>query len=265
MKLFYRQYGSGDPIVILHGLFGLSDNWVSFARAISGSFNVIVPDLRNHGQSPHSPLFNFPSMEDDLMELIDDLGLGESILIGHSLGGKVVMGFALKHPEIVKKLVVADISLRSYSGNREHQHLLNAMLRADLGAARSRSDVERQLAADVPDVRLRQFLMKNVYWRERDKLDWRPDLHAIDENLPSVFDGVVEAGTYGGPALFVRGGLSNYVTDEDIIPIRAKFPGAVVTTIANASHWVHADSPGEFLSIVSSFLLGGSVPRDGDL
>jgi esterase len=254
MKLFYRQYGSGNPVIVLHGLFGVSDNWISFARGISGSYTAYVPDLRNHGQSPHSPIFNFASMEDDVMELIEDAGIRNPILIGHSLGGKVAMNFALHHPEMVKKLVVVDISLRNYSGNREHQHLLNAMLHADLSVARSRSDVERQLLNDVPDVRLRQFLMKNVYWREKNRLDWRPDLNSINENLFSVFEGVTAAGLYAGPSLFIRGSLSTYVTDEDIQYIKMKFPGAVVTTIANASHWVHADNPGEFFSVVSGFL-----------
>jgi len=254
MKLFYRQYGSGNPVIILHGLFGVSDNWVSFGRAISGQFKVYIPDLRNHGQSPHSTIFDFPSMEDDLLELVEDCGIRKPIVIGHSLGGKVAMFFSLHNPDLVRKLVVVDISLRNYPANREHQTLTDAMIAVDFNKARSRSDVDRQLALSVPNVKLRQFLLKNIYWRDSQTLDWRPDLNAINNNLHSVFEGVQVAGSYPGPCLFLRGSLSDYITDDDIDTIKKNFPGASVKTVANASHWVHVDNPDEFYSIVNGFL-----------
>ncbi len=254
MKLFYRHSGSGKPVVILHGLFGLSDNWVTFARRLSDDYSVYLPDLRNHGQSPHSSVFNFPSLEDDILELVEDVGLEEFILMGHSLGGKTAMFFALHHPQLLKKLVVVDISLRRSPPSGEHQDLINAMLSVDFSEAASRSDVERQLQPLVKSEKLRQFLLKNVYWRDRNKLDWRLNLRAINENLPGIFGGVAETGEFGGPALFVRGALSPYILDEDIPEIKAKFPGAEVKTIAGAGHWVHADAPGEFFAIVKEFL-----------
>ena len=254
MKLFFRQFGTGQPVVILHGLFGLSDNWVSFGRQLGDHYSVYIPDLRNHGQSPHSKVFDFPSLEDDLVELVEENELESIFLVGHSLGGKTAMFFALHHPWLVKKLVVVDISLRKSPPNREHQLLLNAMMAVDFGAAKSRSDVDKQLHATVKSSKLRQFLLKNVYWRDRHNLDWRLNLQAINENLLSVFEGVSVSGSYPGPTLFVRGGLSDYVAETDLGDLKIKFPGAEVKTIANASHWVHADAPGEFYDIVKDFL-----------
>ena len=254
MKLFYRLFGSGKPVIILHGLFGISDNWVTFARQLSQHCAVYIPDLRNHGQSPHSPVFNFSSMEDDLLELIEDCDLHEIFLVGHSMGGKIAMLFAIHHPELVKKLVVVDIGLSKSPPGSEHQMLLDAMMEVDFSGVKSRSDIDEQLKSKIPSQKLRLFLLKNIYWRDRDKLDWRPNLKVINESLATIFEGIRIEGQFPSPALFIRGGRSNYVPDSDIAEIKARFPGASVETIADASHWVHADAPGEFFRLVNSFL-----------
>lgn len=254
MKLFYRSFGEGRPLVILHGLFGLSDNWVSVGRTLSDKYRVIIPDARNHGQSPHSHIFGFPSMEEDLQSLLDDLEIERVILMGHSLGGKTSMFFALHHPERVEKLIVVDISMRKYPPNRDHQMLLEAMMAVDFATVSSRSDVERQLSEKVSDTRLLQFLMKNIYRKTPTSFGWRLNLEVINESLLSVFEGVNPGGIFFGPALFIRGGRSNYISDEDWDDIKMKFPGAALQTIALGTHWVHADAPGEFLGIVSDFL-----------
>jgi pimeloyl-ACP methyl ester carboxylesterase len=254
MKLYFRHFGTGRPVVILHGLFGLSDNWVTFGKQLSEHYSVYIPDLRNHGQSPHSKVFDFPSLENDLVDLVEENGLNDIILIGHSLGGKTAMFFTLHHPGLVKKLVVVDISLRKSPPNREHQQLLNAMMAVDFTAASSRSDVEKQLHAMIRSPKLRQFLLKSVYWRDRHSLDWRLNLQAINDNLLSIFEGVDVPGTYPGPTLFIRGGLSDYILSTDLADLKTKFPGAEVNTIVNASHWVHADAPGEFFDLVKLFL-----------
>jgi len=241
-------------MVILHGLFGISDNWASVARKLGEQYAVYVPDLRNHGQSPHSPVFNFAGSEEDLLELTEDYSLENIILMGHSLGGKTAMYFALHHPQSVKKLIIVDISLRKTTVNAEHQMLIDAMLNVDLSNASSRSDVERQLEPMVHSKRLRQFLLKNVYWRDRHVLDWRLNLPAINENLLNIFEGEDVQGEYTGPVLFIRGGRSGYIREEDIKELKNKFPGALVKTIPEAGHWVHADSPGEFLEAVRAFL-----------
>ncbi len=254
MKLFFRRFGAGKPVIILHGLFGLSDNWVTFAKQLGEHYQVFIPDLRNHGLSPHSKVFDFPSMEDDVIGMLEDNHLEDIYLIGHSLGGKTAMFLSLHHPEIVKKLVVVDISLRKSPPNREHQQLLNAMMAVDFNVARSRSDVEKQLSVSVKSPKIRQFLLKNVYWRDRNSLDWRLNLRAINDNLLTIFEGVDVTGSYAGPTLFIRGGMSDYIRKDDADDLKMKFPGAVMNTIANASHWVHADAPGEFYTLVKDFL-----------
>jgi pimeloyl-ACP methyl ester carboxylesterase len=254
MKLFCRQFGSGPPMVILHGLFGTSDNWVSLARKLGEQYAVYVPDLRNHGQSPHSPVFDFAVLEDDLLELTEEYSLKDIVLMGHSLGGKTAMYFALHHPQSIKKLIVVDISLHKAPENTEHQMLIDAMLGVDFSGVSARSDVERQLETRVHSKKLRQFLLKNVYWRDKRTLDWRLNLQAINENLLNIFEGVDVSGQYTGPALFIRGGRSDYIREEDIKELKIKFPGALVKTIPEAGHWVHSDSPGEFLEALRAFL-----------
>jgi esterase len=254
MKLFVRRFGQGFPVIILHGLLGLSDNWVSLGRRLAAEFDVIIPDLRNHGQSPHSNVFDYPALVEDLSELTEDLGLGDFYLVGHSLGGKVSMQYALQYPQKLKKLVIVDISLGRYTTHTQQQQLIDAMGSVDFSSAFSRSDIEQQLSQTVPDIHLRQFLLKNAYWIDKKHLGWRINLHAINENLPAIFEGIESVGKFMKPALFIRGGLSDYVPEEDLPAIMNHFPLAEIHTIEKASHWVHADAPEEFFSLVNDFL-----------
>ena len=255
MKLFFRRMGQGNPVIILHGLLGLSDNWVTFGRQLALDFDVIIPDLRNHGQSPHDADFNFPVLVEDLHELITDLGLHKVNLIGHSLGGKTAMQFALTYPDLPDKLVIVDIATRKYAPNPEHKMLIDAMSEVDLSAARSRTDVERQLEGKVRSVKLRQFLLKNLFWKDKETLAWRLDLPVLNGSLPRVLEEIPPGKAFLKPVLLVRGGLSDYATDEDLIGMLKQFPRTSVKTLANAGHWVHADAPGEFYREVHEFLL----------
>ena len=254
MKLFFRHLGTGHPVVILHGLFGISDNWVTFGRRLAEQYAVFIPDLRNHGQSPHSPVFDYAALREDLNEFTEDLELDNIILIGHSLGGKTAMDFALHYPEKISKLIIVDISMRKYSGDRDHQDLINAMMAVDFSIVSGRSDIERQLAQTVDSVKLRQFLLKNAYWRDKTTLGWRINLKAIDENIHRIFEGIASGGPFIKPAMFIRGERSDYILDEDIALIKQNFPGAAIKTISGASHWVHADAPEEFYEVVKIFL-----------
>jgi esterase len=255
MKLFFRRFGNGKPVIILHGLFGISDNWVSIGKRLAENFTVYIPDLRNHGQSPHSMLFNFPALVEDLLEFTEDNKLENIILIGHSLGGIISMHFALQHSFIIRKIVVVDISLRKYQNYDDHRHIIDAMMGVDFSNVHKRSDIDKQLLNTIPSPKLRHFILKNVYWRDKDILDWRLNLTALNENLPLIFENTTEENKFSGPALFIRGGLSDYVRDEDLKEIYKKFPRAELLTIPNASHWVHADAPEEFLEIVLQFIL----------
>jgi esterase len=255
MKLFFRRFGQGNPLVILHGLFGISDNWITIGKRLAGHFDVFIPDLRNHGQSPHSRIFNFPALVDDLVEFTEENKLKDIILVGHSLGGITSMQFALENPSLVKKIVVVDISLRKYRNLEDHQRLIDTMLSVDFSSVNRRSDVEQQLMKTIKSTRLRQFLLKNVYWRNKDTLDWRLNLDALNENMPLVYESTPDEKRYPGPALFIRGGLSDYILDDDLDEILKKFPRAELSTVPNATHWVHADAPEEFYKILIGFLL----------
>lgn len=254
MKLFFRRMGQGNPVIILHGFLGLSDNWVTFGRQLAGDFEVFIPDLRNHGQSPHDPLMNFPVLVKDLHEMMEELDLKNVSLIGHSLGGKVAMEFALQYPDLLEKLVIVDIALKEYPPNMEHQMLIHAMNGVDFSGVRSRSDVDKQLEPNVHSLKLRQFLLKNVYWKDKHTLAWRLNLPVLNDSLPCILERVPEGKVFNKPVLLIRGGLSGYVTDADLPELLKQFPRTSVKTIASASHWVHADAPGEFYDQVHEFL-----------
>ncbi len=254
MKLFFREYGAGSPVIILHGLFGLSDNWVTFGRRLGETRHVIIPDLRNHGQSPSSEVFDFPSLAQDIRELMKDREITCTDVIGHSLGGKTAAMLALDSPDLIRKLVVVDISLRRYTDTHQHLHLIHAMKKVNISKAVSRLEVEKQLAVFVPSMKLRQFLLKSLYWKDKQTLAWRIHFSGIEKSLPEIFGEIATDKTFSGPALFIQGGLSDYIKNEDLPEIHKHFPEALVKTIPGASHWVHADEPELFYRIVTDFL-----------
>ena len=254
MKLFFRHYGEGQPVIILHGIFGVSDNWVSIGKKLAEKFSVYIPDQRNHGRSPHSVTFNYFALADDLLSFIREHKLEKPIIIGHSMGGKVAMTFALEHPEMVEKLVVVDISPRKYPGRNVHFDMINAMMAVDFDQVETREEVEKQLVESIPDKRIRLFIMKNLHRKTRHFFDWRINLEALSANMDYVFDGVESSDTYLGPTLFIRGGRSDYIQDSDTPLIKGLFPNAHIQTIEGASHWVHAEAPEELCRLFSLFL-----------
>ncbi len=254
MDLFYHEFGEGDNLIILHGLFGISDNWVGIGNNLSERYRVLIPDLRNHGRSFHSSVFNYPSMVEDLTEFFDAHIDGKAIVIGHSMGGKAAMNFALEYPEKVEKLIVVDISPEAYPYRQQHVHIIDAMKSVDFNVMKSRKDVDAHLKTLIKDERIRLFIMKNLYRLDRGRLDWRINLDAISLNLDSVFEGITHRSSYSGDCLFVRGGLSDYIIDEHIPAIMTLFPNAVIQTIEGATHWLHAEKPEELCSIFSEFL-----------
>ncbi|MDP3463042.1 MAG: alpha/beta fold hydrolase [Bacteroidales bacterium] len=257
MELFFRRYGhEGDqPLIIMHGLFGISDNWVTFGRRIAAEgFDVIIPDQRNHGLSPHSDSFNYLALTDDLLELIHELRLHEPIILGHSMGGKVAMRFALENPDMVYKLIVVDISMKAYGDRPHHRNIIEAMQQVDLINTKSRQEVEQQLEKRVREPRIRQFLMKNLHWKDKNQLEWRINLEGIARNLGEMFDAIQTETHYDKPTLFIRGGQSDYILPADYPQIRQNFPKAEIITIEGASHWVHAESPEQFYLLCSGFL-----------
>lgn len=253
LKLFSRKYGSGEPVIILHGLFGISDNWGTHAKRLAEKFQVFVPDLRNHGQSPHSSTFNYFAMVEDLKQFMGDHKLGKAMIIGHSMGGKVAMNFALEHPYMVQKLVVIDISPRAYNTRSVHEDIIAAMESVDFDEADYRQDVEDQLKAHIKSQRIRWFILKNLYRLNRGRLTWRINIGAIAANMENIAAGMVFDGAFPGQTMFVRGSDSDYITQDDEELILKYFPNAFIETIEGAGHWLHADAPDELCSLLSSF------------
>ncbi|MBE0661848.1 MAG: alpha/beta fold hydrolase [Bacteroidales bacterium] len=253
MKLFFRKFGSGEPVIILHGLFGISDNWVTHAKRLAEKYEVYVPDLRNHGHSPHSSTFNYYAMVDDLREFMNEHGLEKAMIIGHSMGGKVAMNFAIEHPYMVQKLVIVDISPRAYSTRSIHEDIISAMESVNFDEVDYRKDVEEKLKSHIASERIRWFILKNLHRLNRGRLAWRINISDIAANMDQIAKGIVFNGAYPGPTMFVRGSESDYITEKDEHLIFEYFPNATIETIEGAAHWVHADAPEELCDLLSSF------------
>lgn len=253
MDLFYREYGSGPPLVILHGLLGAGGNWHTLARRVFGATHrVLVPDQRNHGRSPHGDAFDYATLADDLEDFLNARGLATTAIMGHSMGGKVAMEFALTRPERVDRLIVVDIAPRAYPDR--HRPILDAMRAVDPSAMTRRNEVRDAVARHLADPEVVDLVLKNVERRGDGSMAWAVHLDAIERHYLHIMDGLDTWATYDGPTLFVRGDRSDYVRDEDLETIRAFFPTAVLETVADAGHWVHADHPAAFSRVVRSFL-----------
>lgn len=253
MSLHYQQYGEeGHALIILHGLFGSLGNWHTLCKKWSSELKVYALDQRNHGQSFHSDEFNYHVMADDLKQFIDEKGLKSVYLLGHSMGGKTAMFFAVKYPDYVDKLIVADMAPKIYQNH--HTDIFEALFSVDLPKYQSRNDVDKYLADKVPDFAVRQFLMKNLARNDEGNFYWRMNLSAIYKNYDQIGEAVPSEAKFDKPALFIRGGRSPYVKDSDEALINTIFPQYNLVTIANAGHWVHAEAPEHFYKIVNEFL-----------
>lgn len=254
MKLFFRHFGEGQPLIILHGIFGLSDNWVTHAKKLAGNFSVYLPDLRNHGHSPHSPTFNYHAMADDLKEFIEEHKLHNPIVAGHSMGGKVAMLFALENPEMLEKLIVIDISPVKYPDRDAHFDIISAMMSINFDAIHHREDVFEILKLSIPSERIRLFIMKNLHRKTKNSYDWRLNLNAISSNMDLVFAGIEHDGTFDKPVLFIKGGQSDYIKEAYLPGIKKLFPDYKLKTIESAGHWLHAEAPDELCNLLGEFL-----------
>jgi len=255
MKLFFRKYGTGDPLIILHGLFGMSDNWVSIGKKIADNgYCVYIPDQRNHGSSPRSNDFNYDFLAEDLEEFILQEGISNPVIIGHSMGGKAAMTFALSHPDKIKKLIIVDIGIKKYPVH--DKEIIDALFSVNIETATSRTEIEEQLSVKISDFRVVQLLMKNLTRTEDNSFEWKLNVTAIRKNFSSVFENVpFENSPYQGSVLFIRGEKSFYIMEKDIPEIKVVFPNSIFETIPGASHWVHADNPTAFLEVLMHYLL----------
>jgi len=252
MQLNFKKVGEGEPLVILHGLFGSLDNWMSLAKKLGDHFEVFIVDARNHGQSPHSEDFNYDVMADDLYEFLLQNDIVDPIILGHSMGGKTAMQFAMNYPNKLEKLIVADIAPKAYPVH--HTIIIEGMLSLDFDVIKTRKKADEQLSKFIGDVSTRQFLLKNLYWADKERLAWKFNLSTINKNIEVIGQGLENISTFEKPTLFVRGAKSNYITPKDYAPIKNIFPNSVINSL-ESGHWVHAEKPAEFLQILNSFLL----------
>lgn len=244
---------SGKPLLIIHGFMGMGDNWKSLgAQYVAKGFQVHAVDMRNHGKSFHSDVFNYDAMVQDLVEYIEENNLGVVDIIGHSMGGKAAMFFAIQHPELLDKLVVADIGPQYYPPH--HQDILAGLNAVDFSIKPSRNDVEEVLGKYIDDAGTRQFLMKNLYWVEPGQLGFRINLPVFNEQVDNIGEALPEGSVYDKPTLFLRGDKSKYIREQDLALIGQHFPGYEIKTITNSGHWVHAENPQEFLEYTLEFL-----------
>lgn len=251
--LYSKIEGSGKPFVILHGFLGMSDNWKTLGTQFAAQgFEVHMLDLRNHGRSIQSDEFNYQLMVQDVVEYCQDKNLTNINLLGHSMGGKVAMFLATQYPDIVEKLIVADIGVKFYKPH--HDDILNGLLSVDFSKQPSRNDVDEILKPYIPDFGTRQFLMKNLYWKSSGQLDFRFNLTALVANKGIIGDALEENAVYNKPTLFLKGAQSNYILDADVDEIKQHFPLAQVKEIANAGHWLHAENPTDFYKEVMTFM-----------
>lgn len=252
MKMLHSKIlGEGAPLLILHGYFGMGDNWKSLGLKFAENYEVHLIDQRNHGRSFHSEEFDYDLLVEDLHEYVVHHQLEKIYLLGHSMGGKTVMLFAVSYPELVKKLVVVDISPKAYKPH--HDEILQGLNSIDFSMQHTRKLVDEKLAELIPVVGVRQFLLKNVYWKEKGLLDFRFNLQALTENNDEVGAGLPSFTTFEGATLFLKGENSDYISAAGEPLIGAHFPNSAVITIKNSGHWLHAENPTDFYAEVLRF------------
>lgn len=251
MILNFKKIGEGKPLIILHGLFGSADNWFSISKELKEHFTLYLVDQRNHGDSPHSDDWNYEVMVEDLKELLESEKLEQIYLMGHSMGGKTAMNFALNYPEKVEKLIIADIAPRYYGVH--HQSILEGLNAIDLKTITSRKEADDQLAEYVPNLGERQFLLKSL-GRKDGGFVWKINLPVISKNIEIVGEPLEEGKSFDGLTLFLAGTKSNYIQQSDLEDIERFFPNSEVEFIADAGHWLHAEQPEAVVKEIEKFL-----------
>lgn len=251
--LHSRIIGEGKPLVILHGFLGMSDNWKTLGNQYAAKgFQVHLVDQRNHGKSFHNKAFNYDILANDLKEYIERHELEPITLLGHSMGGKTAMQFACDFSELTIKLIVADIAPKFYPPH--HQDIINGLQSLNFDTISSREQADIELSKHLTHVGIRQFLLKNLYWKEKGILEFRFNLSVLSDKVEEIGENISNTASYDGPTLFLKGGKSEYVTAADIPGIRKHFPKAIIESIDNAGHWLHAENPKQFFEKSMTFL-----------
>ena len=253
MLLHSRIEGEGKPMVIIHGFLGMSDNWKTLGTQFANEgYQVHALDLRNHGKSFHTNDFSYEIMVEDVKKYFEFHQLKDVLLLGHSMGGKVAMLLATTYPELVSKLIVGDIGTKYYAPH--HQTILAALNAVDFSKKPSRAEVEEIVSGYIKDFGTRQFLLKNLYWASPEQLAFRFNLKVFNEKIETVGTALPFENTFSKDTLFLRGDKSDYILDSDFETIYHHFPSASIKTIKNAGHWLHAENPKDFFTLVLDFI-----------
>jgi esterase len=257
MQLHFRQLGTGPSLIILHGLYGSGDNWFSVGRELSKYFTVYLIDLRNHGQSLHDPDFSYSLMTSDLEEFFISKKIEKASIMGHSMGGKVAMSFALKNPSKTEKLVVVDIALRSYQNAPQliqHRQIIEALCNLDISSQLSRNEIDHELARAIPHLSVRQFLLKNLKRNSKNEFYWSLNLVVLKNKISALLQEIDTSGApFEKPTLIVRGIKSDYISEVDLNDFRKVFPKYKLEDFFTG-HWVHAEQPEKLINILIDFL-----------
>ncbi len=269
IELSYRKMGQGPPMIILHGLYGSSDNWLSIGKAFAPKFDVYLPDQRNHGKSPHTKEHTYTLLRNDLHGFMESHGIEKAIILGHSMGGKAAMYFAVAWPEKVQALIVVDITPGSYKSlitpapqSVNHMNIISSMLSVDFSRVNNREDVNSILKETIPSQRVRHFLLKNIKRNKTGGYEWRLNIRTLHDQLPRILDGLDPKpflngnGITGFPVLFIRAEKSGYIREEDKALIKTIFPMAEMVTIPGADHWVHVEKPELLIKTIEYFIFG---------
>lgn len=245
--------GDGPPLLILHGFLGMSDNWKTLGNKYAeNGFQVHLIDQRNHGRSFHSEDFDYTFLARDVMNYMEHHTLDKAHVLGHSMGGKTAMQFAVTCSERVDKLLVADIAPKYYPPH--HHEIISALKTLDFSTLKSRSEADRKLAESLADFGIRQFLLKNLYWKEKGLLGLRVNLEVLQDKMEEIGESISGTDIFSGPTLFLKGSRSEYIHENDTPTILKHFPKAGIHTVANAGHWLHAENPTDFFNQSLKFL-----------
>ncbi|MES2617314.1 MAG: alpha/beta fold hydrolase [Bacteroidota bacterium] len=253
MKLFYKKYGTtGKPLFILHGIFGMLDNWHNIAKQLSEQYTVYTIDARNHGQSPHSDEMSYQLMAEDVIEMADDLGIDQFILMGHSMGGKTALWIANQFGNRIDQLILVDIAPKTYKPG--HLSYFEAFKNIPWHTLTSRKEVDDALMTYETDMGVRLFLAKNIDRNLEGSFTVKTNFPVIQKAYAEIIGALHFTNVYNGPVLFILGAKSHYLSEDDKPYIEQYFPNAEYASISNAGHWVHADNPVEFLQVLRDFL-----------
>ena len=252
MELNYKVFGEGKDLIILHGLFGSLDNWITLAKQWSQSYKVWILDQRNHGKSPHSDEFSYPLMANDLRVFMEKHAITDPMVLGHSMGGKTAMEYAIQWPDSLSKLIVVDIAPVKYEVH--HYKILEALNSVDPAHIQSRNEADEILQKLINDFGIRQFLLKNLERNADGTYQWKFNLKVLEKEILPISEWAISEGSCQKPTLFVKGERSNYILPEYAASILQKFPNYDLEEIAGAGHWVHAEKAEIFYNVVSDFI-----------